>query len=83
MTRWNEGVFDPYLSAEIVLRQAEIGVIVADRHENILFVNEHVSRLLRLSGNTSRLAGQPLYTLGFIPEGDLLLSLPCLFLPSS
>jgi serine phosphatase RsbU (regulator of sigma subunit) len=71
MTRWNEGVFDPYLPAELVLRQAEIGVIVADRQENILFVNEYVSRLLRLPDDTSRLAGQPLHTLGFIPEGDL------------
>ncbi|MGH3171156.1 MAG: PAS domain-containing protein, partial [Trebonia sp.] len=71
MTRWNEGVFDPFLPAEFVLRQAEIGVIVADRQENILFVNEYLSRLLRLPGDTSRLAGQPLHTLGFIPEGDL------------
>jgi serine phosphatase RsbU (regulator of sigma subunit) len=71
MTRWNEGVFDPYLPAELVLRQAEVGVIVADRQENILFVNEYVSRLLRLPDDTARLAGQPLHTLGFIPEGDL------------
>lgn len=71
MTRWNEGVFDPYLPAELVLREAEIGVIVADRQDNILFVNEFVSRLLRLSGDGSGLAGQPLHTLGFIPEGDL------------
>ena len=71
MTRWDEGVFDPYLPAELVLRQAEIGVVVADRQGNILFVNEHVGRLLRLSGDVSRLAGQPLHMLGFIPEVDL------------
>jgi serine phosphatase RsbU (regulator of sigma subunit) len=72
MTRWDEGAFDPYLPAELVLREAEIGVIVADRHGNILFVNEFAARMLRLPGDPSRLAGQPLYTLGFIPEGDLL-----------
>jgi PAS domain S-box-containing protein len=71
MTRWDEGVFDPYLPAQLVLREAEIGVIVADRHGNILFVNEFAARLLRLPGDPSRLAGQPLQTLGFIPEGDL------------
>ncbi|HWG00682.1 MAG TPA: SpoIIE family protein phosphatase [Trebonia sp.] len=71
MTRWNEGVFDPYLPAERVLRQAEIGVVVADRQGNILFVNEFTGRLLRLPGDVSRLAGRPLHTLGFIPEGDL------------
>jgi serine phosphatase RsbU (regulator of sigma subunit) len=70
MTRWNEGVFDPYLPAELVLRQADIGVVAADRQGNILFVNEFMARLLRLSGDLSRLAGQPLHTLGFIPEGD-------------
>ncbi|MCL2585783.1 MAG: SpoIIE family protein phosphatase [Streptosporangiales bacterium] len=71
MTRWDEGVFDPYLPAELVLRESEVGVIVADRHGNILFVNEFAARLLRLPGDASRLAGQPLHTLGFIPEGDL------------
>ena len=71
MTRWNEGVFDPYLPADLVLRQAEIGVIVADRQSNVLFVNEYVARLLRLPADASRLAGQPLHTLGFIPDGDL------------
>jgi PAS domain S-box-containing protein len=71
MTRWNEGVFDPYLPAELVLRQAEIGVIVADRQGNVLFANEYLARLLRLPGDTSRLAGQPLHALSFIMEGDL------------
>ena len=71
MTRWDEGVFDPYLPAELVLREAEIGVIVADRHGNILFVNEFAARMLRLPGDPMRLAGQPLHTLGFMPEADL------------
>jgi serine phosphatase RsbU (regulator of sigma subunit) len=71
MTRWNDGVSDPYLPPELVLRQAEIGVIVADRQSNVLFVNEYVARLLRVPADASRLAGQPLHTLGFIPDGDL------------
>ena len=71
MTRWDEGVFDPYLPADLVLRQAEIGVIVADRQSNVLFVNEYVTRLLRLPADASRVAGQPLHALGFIPDGDL------------
>jgi serine phosphatase RsbU (regulator of sigma subunit) len=71
MTRWNEGVFDPYLPAELVLRQAEIGVIVADRQGNVLFVNDYLVRMLRLPGDTSRLAGQPLHALGFVPDEDL------------
>src|SRR5215469_8514262 len=71
MTRWNDGVSDPYLPPELVLRQAEIGVIVADRQSNVLFANEYVARLLRLPADAARLAGQPLHALGFIPDGDL------------
>jgi serine phosphatase RsbU (regulator of sigma subunit)/PAS domain-containing protein len=71
MTRWNVGAFDPYLPAEVVLRQAEIGVIVTDRQGNVLFANEYVVRLLRLSGDHAKLAGQPMHALGFIPDGDL------------
>jgi serine phosphatase RsbU (regulator of sigma subunit) len=71
MTGWNEGVFDPYLPAELVLRQAEIGVIVADRQGNVLFVNDYLMRLLRLSGDAVKFAGQPLHAFGFIPDEDL------------
>lgn len=71
MTRWNESAFDPSASAELVLRQAEIGVIVTDRQGCVRFANEYVARLLRLSGDAARLTGQPLHTLGFIPDGDL------------
>ena len=71
MARWNEGVFDSDLSAELVLRQAEIGVVVADRQGNVLFANEHVATLLRLPSDAAKIAGQPLHALGFIPDGDL------------
>jgi len=71
MTRWNDGVSDPYLPPELVLSQAEIGVIVADRQSNLLFANEYVARLLRVPADAARLVGQPLHMLGFIPDGDL------------
>src|SRR5215472_1431316 len=71
MTRWNEGVSDPYLPPELVLSQAEIGVIVADRQSSVLFANEYVAKLLRVPADAARLAGQPLHALGFIPDGDL------------
>ena len=71
MTRCNDGAFDSYLPAELVLRQAEIGVIVTDRQGNVLFANEYVTLLLRLPGDPARLAGQPMHALGFIPDGDL------------
>jgi len=71
MTRWNEGASDPYLPAEVVMRQAEIGVIVTDRQAVVLFANEHVARLLRLPADATQIAGQPLHALGFIPDGDL------------
>ena len=45
MARWSES-----LPAELVLSQAEIGVIVADRDGNVVFSNEYVARLLRLDG---------------------------------
>jgi PAS domain S-box-containing protein len=71
MTRWNEGAFVPCLPAELVLRQAEIGVIVTDRQGRVRFANEYVAKLLRLSDDASKLVGQPLHALGFIPDGDL------------
>ncbi len=71
MTPCNDGAFDSYLPAELVLRQAEIGVIVTDRQGNVLFANEYVTLLLRLPGDPARLAGQPMHALGFIPDGDL------------
>ena len=65
MTRWSES-----LPAELVLSQAEIGVIVADRAGNVVFSNEHVGRLLRLDGAASKIVGTPLNSLGLLPDGD-------------
>jgi serine phosphatase RsbU (regulator of sigma subunit) len=68
MTRWNEDSPAQYLSAELVLSQAEIGVIVADRAGNVVFANDHIAGLLRLSGEAQALVGKPLGALGLIPD---------------
>jgi len=65
MTRWSES-----LPAELVLSQAEIGVIVADRTGNVVFSNEYVARMLRLDFATAPLLGKPLSGLGLLPEGE-------------
>jgi hypothetical protein len=70
MTRWNEGSPARYLPAELVLSQAEIGIIVADRDGNVQFVNEHATRLLRLTGEASALAGRTLDAVGLIPDAE-------------
>jgi len=54
MTRWSES-----LPAELVLSQAEVGVIVADRAGNVVFSNEHVAKLLRLDFAAAPLVGKP------------------------
>jgi serine phosphatase RsbU (regulator of sigma subunit) len=65
MTRWNES-----LPAELVLSQAEIGVIVADRAGNVVFSNEYVARMLRLDGSAASLIGKPLAGLGLLPDNE-------------
>ena len=47
MTGWNQAAFDPYLPADMVLGQADIGVVVADRLSNLLYINEFAARLFR------------------------------------
>jgi serine phosphatase RsbU (regulator of sigma subunit) len=71
VTRWDESAIDPYFPADLVLSQAEIGVLVTDRLGCLLFVNEHAIRLLGLSGGATALTGQPLAKLGFIRDYDL------------
>jgi serine phosphatase RsbU (regulator of sigma subunit) len=65
MTRWSAS-----LPAELVLGQAEIGVIVADRAGNVVFANEYVSRLLRLETSAASLIGKPVGSLGLLPESE-------------
>jgi len=66
MARWNES-----LPADLVLRQAEIGVIVADQVGNVVFSNDYVARLLRLDSAESPLVGKPLSGLGLLPDSDI------------
>lgn len=65
MTRWSES-----LPAELVLSQAEVGIIVADRAGNVVFSNEHVARLLRLDLAAAPLIGKPLSGLGLLPDSE-------------
>ena len=70
MTRWNEGSPARYLPPELVVSQAEIGIIVADRDGNVQFANEHAARLLRLIGEASALAGRTLDEVGLVPDAE-------------
>jgi len=65
MARWSESQ-----AAELVLSQAEIGVIVADRDGTVVFSNEFIARLLRLEGPGSSLLGRPLGGLGLLPDTE-------------
>ncbi len=69
-----EAAFDAYLPADLVLSQADIGVIVADRLGNLLYMNDFAARLFRISGDLSRLAGGPVMSLGLFAGDDLRLA---------
>jgi serine phosphatase RsbU (regulator of sigma subunit) len=71
MTRWDDAAFDAYLPTEMVLGEAEVGIIVADRLGNLLYLNRHAAALLGLGADAARFAGQPLHALGFISRDDL------------
>jgi serine phosphatase RsbU (regulator of sigma subunit) len=66
-----EAAFDAYLPADLVLGQADIGVIVADRLGNLLYLNEYAARLFRVSGDLARLAGGPMISLGLFAGEDV------------
>jgi serine phosphatase RsbU (regulator of sigma subunit) len=65
MTRWSES-----LPAELVLSQAEIGVLVADKAGNVAFSNDYIARLLRLDDAASPLVGRSLGSLGLLPNNE-------------
>jgi len=71
MTSRGEAASDAYLPADMVLGQADIAVVVADRLSNLLFVNEYAARLFRIPGEVSRLAGHPVLSLGLFSGDDL------------
>ena len=58
------------LPPELVLSQAEIGVVVADTSGGVQFANEHAARLLRVAGDAAKLAGKSLCESGLIPDCD-------------
>jgi len=70
VTGWSEAAFDAYLPADMVLGQADIGVVVTDRLSNLLYLNEFAVRLFRVSGDVARLAGCPVLSLGLFADDD-------------
>jgi serine phosphatase RsbU (regulator of sigma subunit) len=71
MTSWGEAAFDAYLPADMVLGQADIGIVVADRLSNLLFLNEYAARLFRIPDDVSKLAGHSVLSLGLFSGDDL------------
>src|SRR3984885_13066202 len=66
-----EAAFDAYLPADLVLGQADIGVIVADRPANLLCANDYAAWLFGVSGDLARLAGGSMIALGLFAGEDL------------
>jgi serine phosphatase RsbU (regulator of sigma subunit) len=71
MNSWSKAAFDAYLPADMVLGQADIGVVVADRLSNLLYLNEYAARLFRVPGDVSQLAGSSVLSLGLFADDDL------------
>ncbi|MBV8431706.1 MAG: SpoIIE family protein phosphatase, partial [Solirubrobacterales bacterium] len=69
MTGWGERASGGYLPADMVLGQADVGVLVADRFSNLVYLNEYAGRLFRISGDISRLAGSPVASVGLFAAG--------------
>jgi serine phosphatase RsbU (regulator of sigma subunit) len=69
-TSWDRAPFDAYLPADMLLGQADIGIVVADGLGNLLFLNEYAARLFRVAGDVSRLAGSPVLALGLFSGED-------------
>jgi serine phosphatase RsbU (regulator of sigma subunit) len=68
MTRWNEGSPAHHLLADLVLSQADCGVIAADADGRVVFANDYIARLLRFPGSVSALTGKPISALGLVPD---------------
>ena len=56
---------ESFLPAEMLLDQAEMAVIVTDRHCSLLYVNAYAGRLLGVPGHASRFIGQSILSIGF------------------
>ena len=70
MTSGGEAAFDAHLPADMVLGQADIGVLVADRLGHVLFLNEYAARLFRIPDDLSRLTGSSLLLVGLFSADD-------------
>ncbi|HYZ53084.1 MAG TPA: SpoIIE family protein phosphatase [Streptosporangiaceae bacterium] len=57
------------LPAEMLLDQAEVGIIVTDRRSILLYVNPFAARLFQVPGDVSRFIGQSIFSIGF-GDGD-------------
>jgi serine phosphatase RsbU (regulator of sigma subunit) len=66
----DQAAFDAYLPADLVLGQADVGLVVADRLGNLRYVNEYAAQLFRVSGDVSRLAGCSVHSLGLFADED-------------
>jgi serine phosphatase RsbU (regulator of sigma subunit)/anti-sigma regulatory factor (Ser/Thr protein kinase) len=71
MTSRGEAALGAQLPAGLVLGQADIGVVVADRLGNLLFLNEYAVRLCRITGDVSQMAGASVLSLGLFAGDDL------------
>jgi serine phosphatase RsbU (regulator of sigma subunit) len=71
MTAEGEGALDANLPEDMFFDRADIGVLVADRFSNLLYLNEYAGRLFRISGSVSRLAGCPVRSIGLFTGDDL------------
>jgi serine phosphatase RsbU (regulator of sigma subunit) len=71
MTGWGERASGGYLPADVVLGQADMGVLVADKFGNLVYLNEYAGRLFRISGDASRLMGSSVLSVGLFADDDL------------
>jgi serine phosphatase RsbU (regulator of sigma subunit)/anti-sigma regulatory factor (Ser/Thr protein kinase) len=65
MRPWVDATGESFLPAEMLLDQAEMAVIVTDRHCSLLYVNEYAGQLLGVPGHASRFLGQSILSIGF------------------
>jgi serine phosphatase RsbU (regulator of sigma subunit) len=66
----DDATFGAHSPAELIVSQAQLGIIAVDREGCVQFVNPHAARILRLPEDGARSAGRPLADLGLIPADD-------------
>ncbi len=68
MPGWGDAASDACLPADVGLSHAQIAVVVTDRLGQIRYVNEFAARLFQVPGDTARLAGCPVESLGLFAD---------------